>query len=498
MGQVRTNKTSFNASRETALGTAGTSWTVVEPNDVPEFGPTITNTARDPISTDRQRRKGSTTDLDSAFTAECDLTVSHFEEFAEAFWFANWQESGGTGVAQFTPTAVVDGGGLEDSFTVAADGDVQDGTLIYARGFGDSGNNGLFVTTGTSTTTAIKVATGTLTADGSPAAGAEVMVAGFQGASGDLQIDASGDLISTVADFTTMGLTVGQFLKIGGTATDTSFANVAANNDYARVTVIAANKLTLDKRGGTFATDNGSGKTIQVFFSRFLRQYDCDNAQFLERSYTFEAKWDNMDPGDADHYEYPKGNYANLLTVSVPTADKASMTMAFLGTDTEVPTTSRKSGASSSLAQNKVAQFNTAADVVKLRILETDETALDVPVKSLEFTLNNNVGREKAVGTLGALYMNYGSSHPGVAFEVMMNDSALITALRNNRTLTVDWAMENDDGALYFDLPAVDVDGGSRSLPIGETVTISGDLTGHKDTTLGYSAGVSQFAHIPR
>ena len=69
-------------------------------------------------------------------------------------------------------------------------------------------------------------------------------VVGFQAASGDITATATG-LGSTSLDFTTLGLAVGQWIKIGGSATADKFAT-AALNSTARITAIAATALTLD------------------------------------------------------------------------------------------------------------------------------------------------------------------------------------------------------------------------------------------------------------
>lgn len=49
-----------------------------------------------------------------------------------------------------------------------------------------------------------------------PPANVELDVTGVQGASGDIEIDANGDLTSTILDFTTLNLTPGQMIFIGG------------------------------------------------------------------------------------------------------------------------------------------------------------------------------------------------------------------------------------------------------------------------------------------
>ncbi|TGV23899.1 hypothetical protein EN811_31160, partial [bacterium M00.F.Ca.ET.168.01.1.1] len=83
-----------------------------------------------------------------------------------------------------------------------------------------------------------------ITDEAAPAAAARMKVVGFQGSSGDITATSTG-IGSTTLDFTTLGLTVGQWIKIGGIAAGEQFAT-AALNTFARITAIAANALTLD------------------------------------------------------------------------------------------------------------------------------------------------------------------------------------------------------------------------------------------------------------
>ena len=88
MSKVNTNDIQLSYSIESALGTAGTTWYLLEPNDISTFGATITTVPRRPISQDRQRAKGAVTDLDSAAEIEHDLTIEVVDAFIEQFVYA--------------------------------------------------------------------------------------------------------------------------------------------------------------------------------------------------------------------------------------------------------------------------------------------------------------------------------------------------------------------------------------------------------------------------
>ncbi len=487
MARVLTNNTGISFAKEASLGVLPGSpvWRQLEPNSIGDYGANLSKIVRNPISKNRQRRKGAITDLGSTVSWQEDWTGDSFINFADGFAFSVFK-----GTAPFSPTAVTGTG-----YTVASGGALPDNTLVYARGFVNSANNGLKLLAGTSTGTSIKT-TG-LVAEASAPTNALVEVAGRRGASGDLTIDASGNLNSTVLDFTTLGLTVGQSIWIGGDLTANSFAN-AANRGYARIIAIAATKLTLDKRSQTFVTDTGTGKLIDILFGRFLRNVPVDHADYATISYQFEALWANLqNPGPGDMYEYAKGNLANEITLNLPLTDKATVEFGFIGTDTPVPTTVRATNAAAALLPVRTAPLNTSSDIARLRIAKLDETGITTDFKELSLKISNNVNPEKVIGTLGAKYMNTGNFEVDIDATVLFTDAEVVTAIRNNTTVGMDFAVRNSEGAVLVDIPAMILEGGDKSLPVNESVQLKTTANAFADPTLNTSIGVSLFPYVP-
>jgi hypothetical protein len=483
---VKTRRVTLSSTRETSLGVVGGSpeFLNLEPNAINSFGASITTEARNPLGTQRRARKGTVVDLNSGIEFTHDATLSCLREFLEGFMFASFS----TGIKSWEPTAVTATG-----YTVASGGDVDQYTLVYARGFTNSANNGLKVVGAASTSTEVK--TSGLTVEGSPPSNCELEVCGVQGATGDIEIDASGNIISTALDLSALGLTVGQYIKIGGSDTDTYFAT-AANNGYARIIAIDTNELTLDRKSGTFATDAGTGKTIQLFFGPFVKDLDVDDGSFLIRSYYFElAMLEGLDSGVAE-YEYSKGNYCNQMTFNLPLTSKALMTLNFMGTDTPVPTTSRQSGGTW-VDPNQTEALNTSSDILRLRVIEADETGLTTYFKNTDFTLSNNVSPEKALGTLGAVDMNYGSFGVGISGEAIFTNSDVVSAIRNNTTVGMDFFLQNNDGGIHVDIPSMTLGDGAKTFPENEVVRINLAGSAFGDATLGYALGVTYFPYLP-
>lgn len=477
----RTDLMAMAACVESSPGVAGTDWKYIEVNSPGDFGETIGMTEVNPISNDRMSRKGKVTSLDSNVSFDADLYYSLFELFSQGFFFSTWNAQD-----SFVPTAVT-----TSSFTVASGGDLADGTLVYARGYGDSANNGLFITN-TATATEIEV-TDTLVADASPATGSRVDVVGVQGTTGDITMGSDGSLASTTLDFTTLGLVVGQWIYVGGGTTATSFAT--SGDGYARVKAIAANALTLEKVPAAFTTDAGTGKTIQIFIGSFIKNVTYDDSDFNTETYSFEATYDTL----TNKYHYPNGNYANELGFNLNMNDTTKVSYSFIGLDTPLPTSSRASGTFTN--QYDTERMSTSSDIGRLEILTStgDEIvpADECLLQSLTLTINNGITPKKGIGCLGTVMVALGNFNVSISATMYLTSDQPIVSIRNNDTIGLTVSMQNDEGAILLDVPSMTLGDGSRDFPTNDTINVN--LTGmaFKDTTLGYALGSTKFPYIP-
>lgn len=492
MSRVLTNCVGLQYAIEESVGVLPVSpeWFTLEPNSFGTLGATITTVARDPISRNRQRRKGTITDLDSAADFEADLTLSHFMNFAEGFVFAQFQ-----GAEVFDPDSVD-----ADSYTVQAGSTLTAGSLVYGRGFDSVANNGLKVVDTGATATDIPIVGAGLTIETAPDK-ATVDVAGFRSAAGDLEVTVVGasqvTITSTAGIFDDPGLDIqpGSSLYFSG-------FTLTENSGFVRVVSVDPNTLVVDKTGQTWTTNVGNSDVVDMLVGRFLKNVDKDDPLFLEQSYTFEVAYPDLigDPiPTSDGYEYSKGNYSNTLGISLPLTDKSTMSFAFIGTDTEPPVDegSRATNAANAITPTMTAAFNTTQDIARLRITDVDETGLTTDFKSVTLNMNNNVSPEKVLGTLGAKYMNYGNFEIDLESQVIFTSPAVVSAIRNNTTLTMDFVLENDDGAIYVDIPSMTLGGGGKDFPVNESVLINLSGTAFIDDVLESSIGITAFAYIP-
>lgn len=498
MARVSTNKVGLSYAKETSLGVAGSNWKTLEPNDIGRFGAEISTVARNPIAKDRQRKKGTVTDLDSGVEFTHDATMEVIKDFLASFIMVDPTSVGGVwGLHETNTVTDVDGSG--ESFGVSAGGALTENTLIYARGFTNSANNGLHEVAATASATEIVVESD-LTTEASPPDGARIDVCGFRTAAGDLDVTSvSGTQVtlgSTALDFTTLGLTVGQAVWFGGTAALNKFST-AANVGFARVLSIAANTLVVDKTSQTWSVEANAAQEVDIYFGPFLRNVAVDHADFAEDSYSFEAAYADLEAIGTPAYEYARGNYCNEVAVQLPLTDKAVVNFNFTGTDTEVPTTSQDTGADDPLNPVQTVAFNTSADIARLRITDVDEAGLTTCFKTLNLTLSNNVSPEKCLGTLGASFMNIGNFDVDIEAQTVFSNKEVVSAIRNNTTVTLEFSLRNDDGGMFFDLPSVTLGDGSKELPENESVLINTPAQAHEDSTLGTSIGVTLFPYLP-
>lgn len=505
MGRVLTNNTTFTFAEEASVGVLPGSpvWRQIEPNDVGEYGAELGKVAREPISQNRQRRKDVVVDLDSGAEFEHDFTIQLGQDVLPYFVFAatKWARGQAPIRAGASPFGLsLAASSSPHAYTHSAlSGAIAAGTLLWARGFSTAANNGLKVVAAASTTTQTNISGSSLVNETPTAvSGARVEVAGVRAAISDLVLtvtSGSGTIASTVLDFTTLGLTVGQFIHIGGLTSANWFGTT--NRGYARVTAIAANLLSFDKADSTLATDAGTGDTVDLLFGSFLRNVPVGHADYRELSVQFEVSYPGLGNPSGTRYEYSLGNYANTFALNLPLTEKATATINFVSTNTEVPTNTQKTNASTPVAPVATGAIGTAKGIGRLRLAQ-DATGLTTCFTSLTLTLNNQVSPDKCLGTLGAVFQNFGLFQVDIEAEAIFTDETVVSAIRNNTTLTLDALLINDDGAFLFDIPSMTLGDGSKSFPLNESVKINTTAEAFGDATFGTSFSASGFATVPQ
>ena len=373
-------------------------WFQLDPNSWGDFGPSVTKEAAATINPSRQNQKGSVTTVGANGSLQQDLTQTNLTRLMQGYFYADAYEKEDT--ASFNSTAVpitsVTTGANErynaasglDSFLV--------GNLVFAKKFGDSGNNGL-KTVSAVDATYVEVDE-TLTADASPASASSLEVCGFQFPSGDLDITASASNIqleTTATDLTTLGLQVGETIVIGGDSAAFKFVNSAVG--YAVIKSIEANVMKLRETSFTPTTETGTGLTVQIFFGKYIKNQS--SSLIVDRTYQVERQLGEDSNGVQS--EYLEGAYPNQITFGLPESGKLTCDFDFVAMNytTRDGSTGVKSGNRHSVPRED--RITMSCDLVREKLSTVDatdlnNTALLTYIKETSIVINNNVTADQA------------------------------------------------------------------------------------------------------
>lgn len=465
-------------------------WIPLEPNTYNNFGGSLTRLTREPITTGRQKKKGVVSDLEASGGWNQDLTHKNLADLLPAFFFADYRPKGeaknATGESTLTISATAGGdtftrvGGSLD-LTTQFVGNIP---IVHVTGFSNSENNGVFLVVSVTATTIDVV-----NLDGSAAglvteaatSDASIVNVGFSGSTGDLEIDASGNLpqlTSTTEDFTTWGVIPGEWVFVGGDAAAQQFST-AANNGFARVRSVTANAITFDKTEGTMVTDNGSGQDIFVFTGRVLKNETGSLIvkKYLQLERTLGAP-DDASPNDIQS-EYLTGALANEMTVQVPTANKVNMDVSCIASTSETrdAATGVKSGTRVAAADITGDALNTSTDVprIKLHVINPTNSNPDplfAYAENLSLTVNNGVSPDKAIGVLGGFDTSIGDFTVTGDLTVYFTDVAAVEAVRNNADVTLDFHLVADNAGIAFDLPLLALGNAQADIQVGQSIKL--------------------------
>lgn len=496
VAKIDSNVTGLRYCEEIALATLNDSaadlWIPLEPNSYNDFGGQLTTMARDPINASRQRKKGVVTDLDASGGFNMDLTQTNLTDILQGFMFADKRTCDRVTALTAVTTTL-------DHYEKASGMDIfRVGDIVWAEGFTNAANNGVKHVTGINA--AYIAVSENLVNEPAPPATASIRVIGFTSATGDIDVDAAGTwpaLTSTVVDFTTFGLVVGSWIYIGGDTADSDFAT-AANNGFKRIRSIAANILTLDKSAATMVTEANTTLEIELYFGDVIKN-ESDPTLIKRRTYHLERLLgapDTAQPAQIQS-EYIKGSVPNEFKINIPTANKITVDLSFVGIDNE-----QRSGVTGVKAGTRVAlvesdAFNTSSDFSRMR-LAVQASGVEAPsalfayVTEANVSINNNASPNKAVAVLGAFDVSIGMFTVSGNLTAYFADVAAIAAVRANADVSLDFILAKANAGIVFDLPLVTLGDGRADiqkdqpirLPLSMDAATGAKLNANADHTL--------------
>lgn len=501
LNKIDSNLTGLRYAVEQSIGVlpGGPVFIPLEPNTYKEFGGQVSLVARRPINPSRQLKKGVITDLNATAGWNTDMTQTNLQDILQGFFFADTRIKGSQ------PVTAVDG--ATHKYSIAATAGYLVGALVFGENFTNVGNNVLGQISAVVANTSVSLAAGLVT-EAAPPATAVLKVAGFRGAAADLTIDASGPLprlLSTVLNFTTLGLSVGEWMFIGGDVVTNQFAT-AANNGFARVRAIAANAITFDKTASTMVTDTGVGKSIDLYFGSVLKNEQ--GALIKRRTYTLERTLGYPDDSNLAQIqsEYVHGSTCNDLTFNIPTANKLTVDLGFVGTKYEArdAVTGVIAGTRPTLQDSDA--FNTSSDFSRIKLAIVSQTnAAPTPMfaflTTLTLNLKNNITPAKAVGVLGAFEVNVGTFELDASMTAYFADVAAVQAVQNNADVTLDMAVVKNNAGFLVDFPLIAL-GDARANVVQDKaielpLTMNAATAAKIDTNLNHTVLMMFWDYLP-
>ncbi len=429
---MESNRTALRVAKETSFGVAPSNPIYKEvrrTSDALSFTPT--NEVSAEIDSTRQVNDLINTGRDSGGDVAMELSIENMDVFLEGLFCNNWLRTPevvngarweyGASATRITAIAAT-------TITLAATS-VLSGSSTSATGTafvvghllrlsGVAAGTGQYRVAG-SAATSITIAGGPT--DASPAATARVKVVGFEGAAGDIgATTTSGSaLTSTALNFTTLGLMVGQWVKISGEGGAFSFTT-AANNGYARISAISATRLSFDITQGIFATDAGAAKTIRVYFGDTIRNGITQFTYRLEKEYVLSV---------GTRYSYGSGQQPSSLTLTAETRGVVTSALTWMGSDLSQPAATRDAGAASeAISVNSVLDASNSVPM----IMEAGAPMVAPNyVSGFAFTLDNGLRPRNAIGSVGAVGMGLGRAAITGTLTTYFGDEVLLAKLRN-------------------------------------------------------------------
>lgn len=495
------------ANRETSPKTASTgakSWIQLQPNPGGiEPDADYENESRNILSKNLTDEAGDIVGLTVSPKLKHDLTLD-FARFFAGDWFrciAKYPGSSGTGF--FRPSAVVDGGGSEDSFSVAANGAIGNGVLVRAKGMLNAANNAVFVTTGTPTGTAIKVPTGSLVAEATAPASSTLEIVGFVSlADDDVQMNASGDLISTTTNFTTWALAPGSEIKIGDPNVAASLFSVAALNGYAEVDptrTITATLLPLRRHTFTPAANAAAGKKIRVLTGAYFQNYPLGNSLHQHATTQFELETPGIGTADASSFRYFKGLAAGMTKFTAPLKKKIEVDMSFIGMDAPDPglQADRPGDTATALEPLDVRMFDTSSDMKFIALRRaSNNVALVDEINDWSLDINVNIKPQEIQGVLGANGHIHGKIRPMLSVDAYHKTDEVTKVIRSNADVYFKAIVANEDGGVCWHVAAGKLRNDKETRSESDAVKLKVDMPAHRESGTNRAASMTIFGYL--
>lgn len=363
----------------------------------------------------------------------------------ESAMLSTWTETNSRDNDGTADSVITDIGTTANQLTCTTGTAFVIGQLVRTTGFTTAANNTVAkVTTGGATS--YVASAGGYVAEAAPPATARAKVVGCEGVAADIVATATG-LTCTTLSFTGVGITVGMWIKIGGTTAGQQFAT-AANNGWARVTAVSATAITLDNRPAGWSSDTGTGKTIRLFFGDRIINGTTLLGLSIEKGFLGQT---------TPTYVLQKGNAVDQLSLDATTGGAVTGSAALLGMTSSQGTSAN--GSTYAAAPTGLV-FTSNVSVASITI---GGTSVGSPAwaRSFQMQLANNLRRITAVGNVGAVSIGKGALAVTGQVEVYFGNNTLFASLLAGTATDIVARFTASSQAFITELPRVTFTGGS-------------------------------------
>jgi hypothetical protein len=473
------NRRQISTVLETTLGT-----TPVTPrmrqkllvSEALKYGPTFADSAE--LRSDRMTSDSILVGLDSSGSVPWEFHYPYpdsYEDFDfRSAMYNNWVLTPTRDNDTVADSVITDVGTVANSLTCTTGPAFVIGHLVRTSGFANASNNAINrVTTGGATS--FLTTGGFVTPEAVPPAAARAKVVGMQGVAGDITATASG-LGCTTLNFTLMGLAIGQWIKIGGTAATDRFTVVPANNGRARITAISATALTLDNLPTGWGVDAGATKTIKVWFGDRIVNGVTQISQTIER-------------GDLSMnvpvYVVQPGMVVSQFAMSMKPKAIITGTTTYMGMAGSQSTVTLDAVIDPAPSQVLYPQFAGSANIGRV---SENGAALVTPnwCIGLDFSIANNITPVESLDAVGPQDLVPGECLVTGTLNTIFGDNTILTRFYAGQPTSINIAVVKNSQMFFLTLPRVvlNSDGNANAGGKNQLINCSFGFRASKDDAL--------------
>lgn len=297
------------------------------------------------------------------------------------------------------------------------------------------------------------------------------------------------------AAITSLGMSVGEWLFVGGDSVGKRFANTEPF--YARVSAISPTTLTLDATTRPVTLNAEDAASLDVYVGSYVHD-GVDTLSFTHSRYL------GKDDANKHMREYYTGSIASEMALNMEA--KSFVTCDFTYTCLGGDMVTMDDAAHNAVYGNTVPArdgdpISTVTDVYRQRLVVpklgvVNPAAIHAFVKTLTVNVNNNLTLDDAQGVLGAIGASAGDFTATGSMQVYLVSAKIREAIRCNCTAALDIICARKNAGYVLDIPALTLGNGSINVEKGQSVTIDLEQSAF-ESTRGYTVSYTSFHYIP-